>query len=446
MTNTDPGCQEHATRPPEAASNDPEVLRAALLRQATERARAECHARMQADVVKLALDLLVREPNPVGFFGALTKTMVEEGESVACGVWLIDESGQRCDLWMAYVKDRLYSPEMPDWSADPSESPCEGSYPCTSLANHLFTYAPGWKQTIEYEPDDARLPEALREFSRSIDCGSTIATPLMVGGRVLGWMTLASSRLQDCDGQWWRIELLEAIARQASLALHHSRIVEQSRIEERRKAILEERNRLARDIHDTLAQGFAAILMQLQGARREAIFLPPSVAAKLDTAVDLARTHLTEARRSVGTLRPNVSDAEEVATALKRIAGVAQRTTTVPIDVSVEELPRLGDVVEREIIGIAQEALTNAVRHSRAQRITLRASTVHAIGVRLSVADDGRGIARERTSGGFGMTSMQERAERIGASLTIVTAPRSGTEVVLAWEPSNLPTQVYVAG
>jgi signal transduction histidine kinase len=447
MTNTPSDCAEHGPqRPAEAASNDPDVLRAALLRQATERGRAECHAKMQADVVKLALDLLVREPDLVGFFGALTKTMVEEGESVACGVWLIDDSGQRCDLWMAYVKDRLYSPQMPEWSADPSESPCEGAYPCESMATHLFTYTAGWSQTIEYESHDPRLPEPLREFSRSMDCGSTLATPLLLGGRALGWMTLSSSRLQECDGQWWRIGLLEAIARQAALALHHSRIVAQSRVEERRKAILEERNRLARDIHDNLAQGFAAILMQLQGARREAIFLPPSVTAKLDTAVDLARTHLTEARRSVGTLRPNVSDGEEVAAALKRIAGVAQRTTSVPIDISVEELPRLGDVVEREIIGIAQEALTNAVRHSRAQRITVRASTVRSIGVRLSVADDGRGIAREQPSTGFGMTSMQERAERIGASLTIVTAPRSGTEIVLAWEPSSLPTQVYVAG
>ena len=116
-----------------------------------------------------------------------------------------------------------------------------------------------------------------------------------------------------------------------------------------------------------------------------------------------------------------------------------------PIDLVVDELPRLGDGVEREIIGIAQEALTNAVRHSRARRITIRASTVQSVGLRLSVADDGRGIARERSTSGFGMTSMQERADRIGASLTIVTAPRNGTEVVLAWEPSSLPTQVHVA-
>src|SRR5206468_5289563 len=132
---------------------------------------------------------------------------------------------------------------------------------------------------------------------------------------------------------------------QAALALHHSRLVERSLQEARRKAILEERNRLARDIHDNLAQGFGAILMQLQAAQREACALPPAVGAKLDTAVDLARTHMIEARRSVGTLRPNASDGEDVARALKRIADLAQRGTTVPIEINVEELPRFGDGV-----------------------------------------------------------------------------------------------------
>jgi len=446
MTNNGSDCSELWPPPPsEVESNDHEVLRAALIREATRRARAECIAKMHADVVKHAMDLLVRQPDIVGFFGALTKTMVEEGESVACGVWLVDDDGKGCDLWMAYVQDRLYTPHMPERAADSRESPCGETYPCPVMAGHLFAHAPGWHQTIEYAPDDARLPEALREFSRTMNCGSTIATPLTLGDQVLGWMTLSSSQEQG-QGQWWRVELLEAIARQAALALHHSRVVERNRIEERRKAILEERNRLARDIHDNLAQGFAAILMQLQGARRETACLSPGLGAKIDTVVDLARTHLAEARRSVGTLRPNVSDGEEVAAALKRLAGVAQRSAGVPIDVKVDELPRLGDVVEREIIGIAQEALTNAVRHARAQRITVSAATVRSIGVRLSIADDGRGIAHGQPSSGFGMTSMQERAERIGASLTIVTAPRSGTEVVLAWEPSNLPTQVHIAG
>src|SRR5205814_9355917 len=84
-----------------------------------------------------------------------------------------------------------------------------------------------------------------------------VIAPLLLGTRTLGWMKLSSRGIPPCkDAQWWRIELIEAIARQAALALHHSRLVERSRLEERRKAILEERNRLARDIHDNLAQGF----------------------------------------------------------------------------------------------------------------------------------------------------------------------------------------------
>ena len=87
---------------------DPDVLRAALTRETAERRRAECLAKMQTDVVQLALDLLVREPDIDSFFGGLTRTMVKEGESHTCGVWLIAEGADRCELWMAYVKNRLF--------------------------------------------------------------------------------------------------------------------------------------------------------------------------------------------------------------------------------------------------------------------------------------------------------------------------------------------------
>jgi signal transduction histidine kinase len=226
--------------------------------------------------------------------------------------------------------------------------------------------------------------------------------------------------------------------------LHQSQLAEQSRVEERRQAVLEERNRMARDIHDTLAQGFGAILMQLQSAQRVAGSLPAAAARSLETAVDLARTHLIDARRSVSALRPQAPEAgDDLTAALQRMTDLARRTTDVPIQLTVADLPPIDRGVDREIIGIAQEALTNAVRHARARRIAIHASAVRSVGFRLSVSDDGRGIAKEHRDAGFGMTSMQERAERIGASLTIVTAPRSGTEVVLAWEPPSfsIPTQ-----
>jgi signal transduction histidine kinase len=432
--------QQHAW----AAIQDPEVLRAALMREACERRRAECRANMQTSVVTLALDLLVREPDVDAFFGELAKTMVDEGESPACALWLLDEVGQRCEPWMAYVKDRLLVLRSINGTVEPMSSD-PARFPCESMAKHLFDYAPGWSQTIEYSADDARLPQDVRDFGRRMDWDMTFSAPLALGSRTLGWMTVVSSGAGDSDEQWWRVALLEAIARQAALALHYSRLVELNRLDERRKATLDERNRLARDIHDTLAQGFAAILMQLQGAQREAGVMPAPVAASIETAIDLARAHLTEARRSVGALRPHVGSGEDIASALKRLAEIGRRTSSMPIDLTVDEIPRLGEGIEREVIGIAQEALTNAVRHSRARRITIRASTVQSVGVRLSIADDGRGIVRDPSRAGFGMTSMQERAERIGASLTIVTAPRNGTEIVLAWDPSSVPTQVHAA-
>src|SRR5439155_9204004 len=324
------------------------------MRESIERRRAECRADMQTDILKLAHDLLVRESEIDRFFGALAKEMVEESESHTCGVWLIDESGERCDLWMVFVKDRLYIPMKDGWgdheSEDPSKRPA-----CESLAAHLFEYRPGWNETVEYLSDDPRLPKAFRAFANRMHSATVVATPLVVGTRNLGWMTISSPGAPQPEHQWWRVALIETMARHAALALHHHRMVEAGRREERRNAIREERNRLARDIHDTLAQGFAAILMQLQAAQRKrGGALPVDIASTIEIAVDLARTHLTEARRSVGALRPNVGQGEDIATALKRLTDMGQRTADMPIDLVVDELPRLGDAVEREIIGIAQ--------------------------------------------------------------------------------------------
>jgi signal transduction histidine kinase len=295
-------------------------------------------------------------------------------------------------------------------------------------------------------PDDSRLPESVRAFNDAHRIASVQVAPLKLPTHNLGWIALASADASACETTWRRA-VLDAVARQATLALHHDRLAEQGRLEARRQAALEERNRLARDIHDTLTQGFAAILMQLQAAQRSSPALPPKVSAALETAVDLARSHMVEARRSVGALRPAQAGEESLSDALRRIVSTTQHTTDIPIRLTVNELPPLNGL-ERDVAGIVQEALTNAVRHSRGKAIAINASAVRSIGLRLSVSDDGRGISGEHRSRGFGMTSMQERAERIGASLTIVTAPRAGTEVVLAWEPPSfsIPVKVDAAG
>jgi signal transduction histidine kinase len=414
---------------PEGA--DVPTLLQALAREQNARKRAECAAETQSDSVQLALDLLVREPDVTGFFRAFIQRVMEDSEAHACGVWLLSDDRSRCDLWMANIRGVYHAADQPGWETL--------ALPRESMGAHLYRYEPGWTETTVYTARDPRLPEALHDFNETNGIAAVVVAPLALPTGTLGWVALASPQVESCE-VGWRRTLVEAMARQATLALHHSRVAEQSRAEERAQAVLQERNRIARDIHDTLAQGFGAILMQLQAAQRAAgSTLSPVVAKALDTAVELARTHMIEARRSVGALRPQTDDTQDVAAALHRIAEMARRTSEVPVEVSVESLPPFVAGVEREILGIAQEALTNAVRHSRARRIALRAEGVRSVGFRLSVQDDGRGFAAERNQTGFGMTSMRERAERIGASLTIVTAPRAGTEVVLAWEPPSFP-------
>ncbi|PYQ31201.1 MAG: hypothetical protein DMF56_04680 [Acidobacteria bacterium] len=399
-----------------------------------KRKRAECMAHMQSATVQLALDLLVREPDLKGFFRGFVKMLIEQGESDACGVFMLDESGEHCLLKMAYADNRFYAKDEPDWNTL--------SLPGEAMAAHLMAHEEGWNATIEYAGDDPRLPEAVRAFNRASNLRWLAVAPLTAGSQNLGWLALSTTDDEAAEWAPWRRMLLEAVALQVTLALHHNRMSKRARDEERRKAVLEERNRIARDIHDTLAQGFAAILMQLQSTQRLLPSLPSTAAESIETAVDLARTHMIEARRSVGALRPQDFEIGDVAAVLERTTELARRTTDVPIELVIEELPDLGAGVEREIVAIAQEALTNAVRHARARKITVHAAGSRAVGFRLSVADDGRGIAKERFGAGFGLTSMQERAERIGGSLTIVTAPRAGTEVVLAWAPPSfsIPT------
>src|SRR5262249_33287224 len=184
--------------PAEASSSDPDVLRAALIREHDTRRRAECLAAMQSEVVQLAVDLLVREPDIEGFFGGLTKVMVEDTDSHACAVWLLEDEQTRCSLWMAYADDRLYTRGRGEF--EPLAVPYD------AFGRHLMAYKPGWSDTIEYEEDDERLPEMVRELQRRKGVKRVVVTPLVVGATNLGWIKLACTTLPDCaDAQWWRV-------------------------------------------------------------------------------------------------------------------------------------------------------------------------------------------------------------------------------------------------
>jgi ligand-binding sensor domain-containing protein/signal transduction histidine kinase len=200
------------------------------------------------------------------------------------------------------------------------------------------------------------------------------------------------------------------------------------------QAVLGERTRIAREIHDTLAQGFAAVSVQLEVVSQ---LLPTSVDAarkSLDATRALVRTSLEEARASIWDLRSQSAEKETLATRIRIMADqvTAQKKVKTQLQVSGIYRP-LAPQVEAEIEKIAREAVVNAVRHSNAQLITLRL-IYDARDFEMTVRDNGRGFTGappEGASGHFGITGMRERAEKIGARLEITSKPGRGTEVRL---------------
>ncbi|AUB44500.1 Protein kinase-like domain (plasmid) [Nostoc flagelliforme CCNUN1] len=199
-------------------------------------------------------------------------------------------------------------------------------------------------------------------------------------------------------------------------------------------SILEERNRMAREIHDTLAQAFTGILAQVGAAKQVLTDDVEATGAHLDLIKELARTGLTEARRSVVALRPQLLESGSLQSALHRLIAqirTAAMDTTLyyEIEGTVYSLPT---EVESNLLRMGQEALTNAIRHANADEI--RVELIYDRDqVCLRVQDNGQGfgVGSISASEGFGLLGMSERAERIGAQLTIRSQPGEGTEIIV---------------
>ncbi|MEP0915142.1 PAS domain S-box protein [Leptolyngbya sp. GB1-A1] len=199
-------------------------------------------------------------------------------------------------------------------------------------------------------------------------------------------------------------------------------------------SILEERNRMAREIHDTLAQAFTGILAQVGAAKQVLTDDVEATQAHLDLIKELARTGLTEARRSVVALRPQLLEEGSLQSALHRLvaqirAAAMDTTLHYEIEGAVYSLPT---EVENNLLRMGQEALTNAIKHANADEIRVELVYEHDQFL-LRVRDNGQGfgVGSMPASEGFGLLGMSERAERIGAQLTIRSQPGQGTEIVV---------------
>jgi signal transduction histidine kinase/ligand-binding sensor domain-containing protein len=204
-------------------------------------------------------------------------------------------------------------------------------------------------------------------------------------------------------------------------------------IQARFAAVLGERARLAREIHDTLAQGFVGISSQLDAV---AMCMPAEQGPAhkhLDMARRMARHSLTEARRSVMDLRASVLEGQDLASALESSTRLWTAGSGVEINVDVSGPPQqLPQEMEQHLLRIAQEAVTNVLKHAGASKIWIKLHT-EAARLYLRVVDNGRGFdeagAFNQLGGHFGLIGMRERAERLGGELKLASHPGEGTEV-----------------
>jgi signal transduction histidine kinase/DNA-binding NarL/FixJ family response regulator len=278
---------------------------------------------------------------------------------------------------------------------------------------------------------------------------SFISSPLRVKGRIIGTLNVLT-REPGCYSEA-DVAAVEHVA--DAIAIFLSNMYLHAQI--RRVAVAEERNRLAREIHDTLAQSLTSIVLHLDAAERSCS--GERLRVSLQQVREMARRALTEARRSVWDLRPSRLEEQPLPQAVRDELDAWQQTSGVPTRLFVRGEGVLPLAVEVAILRILQEALHNAHKYAHASevRVELEYGTHE---VRLLVSDDGVGFDPQQqstdisaTSSGLGISTMRERAHAAGGQLTIRSWPGNGTRIEASFphgisqETAALPTTAHSA-
>ena len=393
----------------------------------TERKRAEEAlraseqlARGQVEALAHSLDVLTTAPEPEKFIGQMLSTIGRLLNAHSVSLWLFDDSSDSLILRSStsdsgklaapdpehpFIKNPLY------WKEN------------AVVQELLFTAGPVVCDDVETDP---RVSGDWGEHLKRNGTKRFLAVPLLVGGQVKGFVGIrhvnrASYRPEE-------IELTQALAHQVMLALQLNEFAEQGQ----RAAVLEERNRMARDIHDTLAQGFTGVIVQLEAAE-DAVSCGYRKEADdhLHRAGELARQSLSEARRSVHALRPRALEEHNFWDALK--GSIKNTTVGTALHATFEaqgKLPELPQPWQENLLHIGQEALTNTLKYAHARNFKTRL-TYKAKELRLELRDDGDGFKVKDRHDGVGLRGMRERVEQMGGELEITSSGGKGTKITV---------------
>jgi signal transduction histidine kinase len=412
------------------ASLGKQLALAMQVTQQAEREREITVARARAkeltranEVLKQTLDVVASEADQKKVLGQVLRAITQQLKAESSALWLLDHRSNRFKVRLMWRNGQIVEVD-----AEGTPHP-EGVAPRSrdlAFKRHIEERRPIVYDVSSFRDTDA---EAFQYFT-GLGLTALLGIPLLIGEGVVGSLTVRFDRqpnLADED-----VALTQAMAHQATMAIQLTRLGEQAS----QAAVNEERARFARDVHDSLAQGFTGILMQLGAASQVSGADREQIAPHLAAIATLARSSLAEARRSVRELRRiSVSEGrfeDRIGQLVDRMRLRTSAAIHLQIDGAASQIPVRA---QTELLGIVQEAMVNAIQHSKCTMIQVSVECICPRVVRISIRDDGVGFDAQQPTRGdsFGILGMQERAEVIGGSLTIVSERNRGTEIVVQY-------------
>lgn len=373
----------------------------------------------QGQALRRILTRLGQEKNLQTSLNQLLVAITEELASHSAALWIPDPADGTYQLYeTSYEGKILKGTEQLGHPYAAKRGRFKKKMFSHALSHGLFTI-PDVSKSRFIEPE-------VSQWMRSQEIKSLLCVPLRAGHGCTGILTIRSTSPSAFSED--REQLAQLLAHPIGLAVHLMRLAKQAE----ESAILEERTRIAREIHDSLAQILVEIIMRLDQARQA---LPPAADAdrtfQLDQVQLLAREALVETQRTVQALGPVQVERRGLIRALRELAWNRNPDTQVEFSLRGEPRPLHQDT-ESDIFRIGQEALNNALRHARAKKVHIELA-FESDGVKLTVEDDGQGfdVERAEAGGGFGLTSLRQRVERTGGRLEISSEVNGGTRVIV---------------
>jgi GAF domain-containing protein/two-component sensor histidine kinase len=337
-------------------------------------------------------------------------------------VGLIDNDGRRITAVAAEGEPRQYFDQFTPPAIDAA------FLRCTPTGQAIARRAP---VVVE---DYAAWPHAHPAHDETVRLGvrAFVVAPLLIGGRPTGVLWVNDTRPRTFQPE--DVALVQALADQAALAIDHARLVQRGQD----AAVIEERTRLARDLHDSVTQSVFSLGMMARAAQTQHARGSDQLGATLGRIADLSQDALREMRALLFELQPTGLADDGLGPALRKLADAVRLRLDLRVTFKGDTSMRLAPETETAIFRIVQEALANAAKHAKATRIviTIDQSDSH---LRFTVRDNGTGFdpnapvieSADGRQGGMGMRTMRERAAATGLNLRIRSRPGRGTSVIV---------------